>query len=259
MYGSVRANDGYRARIGVIIPSVNTVVEAWMPKVVPEGVTVHTGRMPISTDTSVEALAAMSEHEVQAATRLADCEPDLIMYSCTASTVVSGRAHDLALMAKLSDVTQVPCYTTTDAIVRALAAVNARRIAIVSPYPKQIDDLERAFFEDCGLEVFDTRSFGIADNRELADPSPGEVYRLARSAITGSVDALLISCLAMRSHYIAGQLEQDLGIPVITSATATLWAALRAAGVWDAIHGYGSLLELQTPRPRVRASRAEAV
>ena len=33
MYGTARANDGYRARIGLIFPSVNTVIESWMPKV----------------------------------------------------------------------------------------------------------------------------------------------------------------------------------------------------------------------------------
>lgn len=247
MYGTVRANDGYRARIGVIIPSVNTVVEGWMPKAVPDGVTLHVGRIPIASDTSVAALTAMAQYEVATARMLADCEPDLIMYACTASTVVRGRSYDLSLMDELSEAAGVPCCTTTEAIVRALTAIEAHRIAIVSPYPQEIDELEHKFFTDCGFDVQAMHSFGIADNRELADPSPGEIYRLGRGAGKAEVDAVLISCLALRSHYIAGQLEGDLGIPVVTSTTATLWAGLRLAGVNDAVPGYGRLLEQRLP------------
>jgi maleate isomerase len=37
-------------------------------------------------------------------------------------------------------------------------------------------------------------------------------------------------------------LEQDLGKPVISSACAMMWHALRAAGVGQPIAGYGRLL-----------------
>jgi maleate isomerase len=243
MYGSTRANDGYRARIGVVIPSVNTVVEAWFARAAPPGVTVHVSRMPISTDTSLEAIMEMTDHEVAAAKLVADCEPDVIMYACTASTLVRGRAYDLELMDVLTEATGVPCCTTTEAILRALRLFDARRIAIATPYPEAIDERERAFFQECGVEVTGMRSFGIADNRELADPSPGEIYRLGREAWVPGSDALLISCLALRSHFIAGELERDLGAPVVTSTQATLWAALRIAGVRDELSGYGQLLQ----------------
>jgi maleate isomerase len=243
MYGSSRANDGYRARIGVVIPSVNTVVEAWFARAAPPGVSVHVSRMPIASDTSIEAIMAMTEHEVAAAQLVADCEPDVIMYACTASTLIRGRAYDLELMNVLSEATGVPCCTTTEAIVRALALFDARRVAVATPYPDAIDERERAFLEECGLEVTRMESLGIADNREMADPSPGEVYRLGRKAWAPGSDALLVSCLALRSHFVAGELERDLGVPVVTSTTATLWAALRIAGVRDPLPGYGRLLE----------------
>lgn len=247
MYGTVRANDGYRARIGLIFPSVNTVIEAWMPKLAPEGVTFHAARVPIAADTSVQALTEMAKHDAAAARMLSDCEPDVIMYACTASTVVQGRDYDLRLMTELTEAAGVPCYTTTEAIVRALTAVEASRIVVVSPYPPEFDELEHKFFTECGFDVRDVRSFGIADNRELADPSPGEIYRLARAAARTDADAVLISCLAFRSHFVADQLEQDLGIPVVTSTTATFWAGLRLAGVSDSVPGYGRLLRDRIP------------
>jgi maleate cis-trans isomerase len=39
-------------------------------------------------------------------------------------------------------------------------------------------------------------------------------------------------------------LEQDLGKPVISSASAMMWHALRLAGVRQSISGYGRLLTL---------------
>jgi maleate isomerase len=243
MYGPRRANDGYRARIGLVVPSVNTVCEAWFPKVVPDGVTIHTGRMPISNSTSPEALAEMERHEISATKLVADCEPDVIMYTCTLSTMMRGRAADLELNERLTRETGVPCCTTTEAIARALSTLNARRICIASPYRSDIDEKEKAFFEECGHTVTGVKGLNINDSRELADPSPGEIYRFARSVWVPGSDAMLLTCLAFRAHFIAGILERDLGVPVVTSATATLWAALQIAGVAEPISGYGRLLE----------------
>jgi len=259
VYGSTRASDGYRARIGVVIPSVNTVVEAWFARAAPPGVTVHVSRMPIATDTSLEAIMEMTKHEVAATRLVADCEPDVIMYACTASTLVRGRAYDLELMDTLTEAAGVPCCTTTEAIVRALRLLDARRICVATPYPPEIDERERAFLEECDLEVTGIESFGIADNRELADPSPGEIYRLGRAAWVPGSDALLIRCLALRSHFVAAELERDLGVPVVTSTQATLWAALRLAGVRDPLPGYGRLLEsteVPSAEPTARLTRA---
>ena len=245
MYGNHRTNDGYRARIGVVMPSVNTVMEAWFPRAAPRGVSVHFNRMPISSDTSVEALNAMAAHERTAIEVVADCEPDVIIHACTASIMVKGRAHDLELMDELGAAVGVPCCTMTEAIALGLDAVEARRICIASPYPTVVEERERAFFEEAGYEVTGMRSFGIADNRELADPSPGEIYRLGKDAWVEGSDALLISCGALRAHFIVAELERDLGHPVVTSTQATLWAALRLAGVRDPLPEYGALMETE--------------
>lgn len=243
MYGSTRADDGWRARIGVVIPSVNTTVEAWFPRVVPDGVTIHVARMPIGRTVSLDSIEDMTRHEVAAAKLVADCEPDVIMYACTASTLTRGRAADLALMAAITEATGVRCCTTTEAIVRACQEFGLRKWCVASPYTKEVDDLERAFFTESGLEITGVTSLGIDDTRELADPSPGEVYRLARSAWVAGSEGLLATCLALRSHLVAAALEDDLGVPVITSAQATLWAGLRMAGVMAPLSGHGSLLE----------------
>ena len=53
-------------RLGVIVPSVNIVVEEWYPRVVPEGVSIHVARMLIGAGTSRERIIAMDRRGRQA-------------------------------------------------------------------------------------------------------------------------------------------------------------------------------------------------
>ena len=79
--------DGRRARIGIVVPSVNTVMEPWAQKVVPEGVSVFAARMFIPPATTPEAFIEMDRNEGQMAIRqLSSVFPDVIAYGCTASS-----------------------------------------------------------------------------------------------------------------------------------------------------------------------------
>ena len=69
--------------LGVIVPSVNIVVEEWYPRVVPDGVSVHFARMLIGEDTTPERIIAMDREDgVRAIRQLAGCRPHAIAYGC---------------------------------------------------------------------------------------------------------------------------------------------------------------------------------
>lgn len=243
MVKSFRTHDGWRARIGVVMPSSNTAFESWLPRAAPEGVSFHFARMPYSRDADIAAaLAKMELDEAAAVQRVMDCEPDALLFACTASSIVKGVEGDKALIAKLKAQTGVPCATITDAISRAFKSLNARRIVIGSPYPEAIDAQERDFFTGAGFEVVNSHGLGLSDPAEMCEvPSP-DIYRFARSIHDPRADAMLLSCGAFRAQYVVEALERDLGIPVITSITATLWAGLRLTGVMEPVTGYGRLL-----------------
>lgn len=243
MYGTRRAHDSWRARIGIVMPSTNTAFESWLPRAAPEGVSFHTARMPFSRDTSIaDALTEMEQHERAAVERVMDCEPDALMFACTASSIVKGVEGDRALIEKLKAQTGIPCTTITEGILRAFAQLGARRICIGSPYPAALDEMERAFFSNAGLEVVSSHGLGLADPAEMCDVPPGEIYRFARSIWDPAADAMLLTCGAFRAQYVVAALEEDLKVPVVTSITATLWASLRLAGVIAPVLGYGRLL-----------------
>lgn len=236
-------NGAARARLGVVVPSVNTVVEPWFNEVCPSGVTVHASRMLLDANLTAAAVLRMDREEgMHAVEQLVSCKPASIAYCCTASSIVQGVEYDDVLIHEISRIAKVPAVTATRSIITALKSFGARRIAVASPYAKEIDDAEHRFFTMAGYEIVGSACLGITDSFRLADPTPDEIVELARRAWRDEADALLITCLNLRSHEVVEALEKELGKPVVTSTQATLWQLLRTAGIEDRIAGYGQLL-----------------
>jgi maleate isomerase len=92
---------GYRAKIGVVVPSSNTITEAELYAMAPPGVTFQVGRMyvPQVDLTSAEATQAFIEG-VRGATQTAICdvlttEPDYLLHGMTALSFMGGVAGSL--------------------------------------------------------------------------------------------------------------------------------------------------------------------
>lgn len=236
--------DGWRARIGIVVPSVNTVMEPWAQRTVPEGVSLHFARMFIPDRLARETLIEMDRNEGMSGIRqLTSARPHAIAYGCTASSIVQGVEYDRHLRVEIEEVCRTPATTAAHAILQAVRAFGARKVAVVSPYTNEVAAAEHRYFTEAGLEVSGEAHLGIADGFKLAEPEPAALFRLGTDGWNAAADALIISCLNTRSHTVIAALEQAIGKPVITSTQATLWHALRLAGIKDIVPGYGRLLQ----------------
>jgi maleate isomerase len=237
--------DGWRARIGIVVPSVNTVMEPWAHRTVPTGVSVFASRMFIPPATTPEAFIEMDRTDGKSAIRqLSSVFPDVIAYGCTASSIVQGLAYDAHLRAEIEETYAVPATTAAHAILTAAQTLGATTVSIVSPYTDEVDAAEHRYFESAGLKILGGAHLGISDGFRLAEPEPQTLLELGLRGCDAKADALIVSCLNTRSHTVIAALEQALGKPVITSTQATLWHALRLAGIKDSIPGFGRLLEV---------------
>jgi maleate isomerase len=236
-------DEGVRARIGVVVPSVNTVVEPWFGRVAPAGVTVHTARMMLAPRLSPESVIEMDRTEGMLAIRqISSCRPASIAYCCTASSVVQGQLYDEHLRHEIENESGARATTATHAILSALNLFGASRVCIVSPYNDEVDAMEHRFFERAGLRILGSANLGIDDTFALASPDAPTLIELARRGWAPEADVLVMTCLNTRSHFVIDAIEKEIHKPVVTSTTATLWHALRLAGIADPIHGYGRLL-----------------
>jgi maleate isomerase len=230
-------------RLGVIVPSVNIVVEGWYPRVVPDGVSVHFARMLIADGSSPEKIIAMDREDgMRAIGQIASCRPHAVAYGCTASSLIQGHAFDERLRGEMRHITGAPATTATNSIFAACRALGLKRVTAISPYTEAVDAAEHRFFAKGGIETVASAHLDITDGFRLAEPEPDAILDLALGTWDPQSDGLVAACLNFRSHPVIDALEAKIGKPVVTSTQAVLWHLLRLAGVESPIYGYGRLL-----------------
>src|SRR5438045_6311317 len=116
-------------RLGVIVPSVNIVVEAWYPQVVPPGVSVHFARMLMPAGTSPERIIEMDRTDgVHSIHQLTSCRPHAIAYGCTASSIVQGHAFDARLREEIRHIAGCPGTGVTNSLFAAWEPLGRQRV-----------------------------------------------------------------------------------------------------------------------------------
>ena len=219
------------ARLGLVLPSVNTVVEAWLPPALPQGVSLHVARMLLPDRLTAEAVRKMdSDDGRRAVLQVASCRPKAILYGCFASSVVQGLAYDRSLVAEFHEATGLPGETAAGASIAALRSFGAKRIAVISPYADEVDKAEHDFLQSCGFSISSSECFGIRNAFDLADAPVGRMIEAGKRA-AALADAIFLSCMNMKSHLAVQELEEATGRPVVTATTATAWALFGLSGV----------------------------
>jgi len=233
-------NYGQRLRIGLLIPSVNTVIEPQMQALLPRGVTCHVTRLALA-GASLEALQAMVADVESAARLVADAGVDLIAFHCTAASMLSVAWME-SIARRIHAATQLPATTTGHAVRSALGILEARRVVLVTPYGEATHARELAFLAECGVEVVGDACMKVGSARAYAEQSPQVLERFALEQRHAAADAYFYGCTAIRSSEIIASLERQLERPVITSNQVLAWHVMRHAGIADHVPGYGRLL-----------------
>jgi maleate isomerase len=239
-----------RAKLGVIVLSTNLAVEDEFRRIVPEDVGYYVARCFIpDADESVGAkeaeLRGLQENVLLAARQVAMARPDVILFACTIGSMLGGEGHDTLLSDAITQVTGIPGITTGTAVLEALRRLGARKMSLVDPYPPALGEAERKYLEAAvpGLRVVSTKHLGVVSSYEKNLLSRASALRAARETVVAEAQALFISCTAWATLDVIEPLERELGIPVITSTQASLWACLRRCGLPDVLP-HGKLFEL---------------
>ena len=136
----------------------------------------------------------------------------------------------------------ISAVTTASALVRGLAALGARRLAVISPYPAAVGEIMLRYLRAQGLDVVE--AIHADDDWQpgsMAAIEPATVARLARGAAFDRADACLVSCTNLRAAEALLQIEAETGKPVVASNQATYWACLRALGRTEMLPALGRL------------------
>ena len=208
----------------------------------PRGVSVHTARMTQKIDT-IEELLKMADYAPKAASDLSDAAVDCIAYGCTSGSLLGGPGHNEKLLASIKKVTDIPTITTSMAVVAALKELEIKNVCVATPYHDDINVKEKEFLERHGFKVLHIQGLSC-DGPETGDLSAHVVYHHAKTAFRPGSDALFMSCTDMPSLDIIQTLEADLGKPVVSSNTATMWMMLKQVGLGEPLSGFGKILSI---------------
>jgi arylmalonate decarboxylase len=180
-----------------------------------------------------------------AAEELARQNVDAIMVIGTSLTFFRGAAAHDWLLTELRQRTGLPVSTMSQAIIDGLRDVGAKRVAVATAYSDVVNRrlkelLAAADIDVRSLECFDLLEFGGPSKKSEAD-----IIELSDTAVehADKPEGILISCGGLRTLEVAKPLEARHGIPVVSSATAAFWAAMRLVGESGRVAGYGRLFE----------------
>jgi maleate isomerase len=224
-------------RIGLVIPSLNVVVEDDLRRELPPNVGFHITRVRLrKTDGRVTqaALLEAGRDAIERSTLLSDAGMDAIAFNCTGASLSDGPDGARQLREHIATATKTPATTTILSVVRALRASTLRRIVHVCPFTPEFGADEAAFLRAEGFELAASRGLNFTDARVAARLTPQEIADIAARLDQPDAQGLFLACANVRAMEATKDLQQRLGKPVITSNQAVLWDLLDMIGHPDA-------------------------
>jgi maleate cis-trans isomerase len=254
---------GWRGRIGLLVPSINTTMETEFWRIAPQGVSVHSARISGGRHGTPDELRGMESASKAAARDVAMIEPDVLVYGCTSGSFFEGPEWNKKICAQLTEISGAPTVTTAGAMAACLMAGGHKKVAVVTPYVELTNERLKDFLRAHGIKVTHLGTFDMLDMFDHAKIQPEEIYRKVKEANSADTDALFVACTQLRAMEVLDMLERDLGKPVYSAIQASAWEAYAAMGVDPKITDCGSLLrklsepgalQVKIPERRLRKS-----
>lgn len=234
-------------RLGVLTPSSNTVLEPLTSAIaaaVP-GCSAHFSRFKVTQIAlSEQALGQFDDANILAAAELlADAKVDVIGWSGTAAGWL-GFDKDQLLAERIQQRTGIVSTTAILALNELLTLAKVERMAIVSPYTRDVQERIIANYAAAGVEVVADTHEGISDNHAFGMLSPELLWQRMEQTLPAKPQAIVTYCTNLRAAQLAQRFEQQYGVPVLDTVSTTVWGMLRAAGTDPAVvRNWGQLFD----------------
>lgn len=241
---------GFRKKIGIVVPSTNTIVGPECEAVRPRGVTNHVARLTIKTgpiQSSDEGflahVQAMREGIGPAIDQVMTLKPDHVIMGVAIEAFTGGVAAADQLQKALSERAGVGVSMGSTAAVAALRKFGAKKIAVMTPHQPKGDEIVRAYLVGAGFDVVRLVGLKCASPMAIAEVEPSRLRQVLREIDGDDIDAILQVGTNLAHGAVAADAEHWLGKPVLAMNVITYWDALRCCGIEDRVYGCGRILE----------------
>ena len=218
-------------RIGLIVPSSNTVMEPDFHQQIGRTAIVSTTRIFLEEVTREEELRMLDNDLPKATELIRTTAPDVVIFGCTSAGALGTLAHDREIGERIRKGAGAPAVTVLEAVLWKVRAIDPRKIAVFTPYTEDLTNNIASSLREAGYPPVKAVGMGIRRNLDIGRVPPSEVIRFVESQLKGcSPDCVFLSCTNWRSVEAIEPLQRKLGIPIVTSNQAAA-DAVRRVGV----------------------------
>jgi maleate isomerase len=212
-----------RARIGMIIPSVNSMTEPQFNRFAPPGLAVNVARARVAGEWK-RPLDVMADEIATSAKLLSDVEPNLIVFHCTDTSMTQGPLGEGRILDIVKDATGIEALATSRLVLEALQALGLKKLVLLSPYRSNRAVID--YLKATGFTVVHDVALGLK-SIEFANVTPREWTELARQHDRPEADGIFLSCTNTTQIEAIADIERVLGKPVVNSNQAVLWGCVK--------------------------------
>jgi len=221
-------------RIGILIPSSNTVLEPLAATMVSNNeATVHFSRLQVIDVTLSQNSCAQftMEKQIEAAKLLCDAGVSSLVWGGTSASWL-GSDHDASLCDLLEDATGIASGSCMLEMNKLFDACNAKTFGLVTPYNTDVQKRIIKNYTSMGFNCLAEQHYGGVISSEFAAIEERVIAQMVRNVAQKKPDIIFIMCTNMRGAGVAKELSDEIGIPVFDSAVVTLQAGLRLANAF---------------------------
>jgi maleate isomerase len=217
-------------RIGLIVPSSNTVMEPDFHQYIGRAGTVSTTRIFLEDVTRDAELRMLEDELPKAVDLIRTTAPDVVVFGCTSAGALGTLAHDDGIGEIIQKGVGVRVVTVLGAVLAKLRTIGPRNVALFTPYTVDLTNCVASSLAEAGYPPVKAVGMCVRANLEIGRVPPSEIIRFVESQIEGLVpDCLFLSCTNWHAIEAIEPLQQKLGIPVVTSNQAAIDEVRQAA------------------------------
>jgi maleate isomerase len=226
---------------GVLIPSTNTTVEPELARL-PAGYQPHFARL--LTSTPGQPFSPSRDEDIDYQSKLLGTAKVAMVVLMQTSASLFADDYDETVVRRMSAAAGgVPAVTSARAMGRALRALGAKRIGLVSPYSEAVNARAQRYFSGKhGLEVAKLAGFAAGDSYSIGRLGPENARDAFARIDAPDIDAFAVPGANFGTMGSIAAWEREFGKPVVSSTQAAVWAVARELG-GEPIAGFGRLLE----------------
>jgi len=224
-----------RAIIGVMTPAMNTVVQPELELLRPDGVTNQMQRFRLGGD-------KVSDDLFDEADKLMDCKPVALAVGLTTDAGPGGVKKLDARCTEMAKQVGIPVCNASIATQQGLHKLGAKRIAVLTPFNAEVDQVVKANIELGGFEVVAIKGTEAPSLPEICETPLQQIRELVGELAKSNCDVIAQVGTALPVVGLIEALENETGKAIVACNAAVYWQALRAAGITDSVQGYGKLL-----------------